>query len=132
MADAARTRRSVVRTLIFSFAGAAGLRRFLTPTVRPQRPATVSVATTDVPMNGALVLANHRCAVVRRPTGAFAVDLTCAHLACMVTATPDGFVCPCHGSRYDQDGRVLEGPTSKPLTRLALEERDGIISVFRA
>jgi len=31
--------------------------------------------------------------------------------------------CSCHGSRFDVDGNVLEGPAVKPLT--AVETHDG-------
>ena len=50
-----------------------------------------------------------------------AYSLTCTHLGCMVEDDGEGFACPCHGSRYDRDGAVLEGPAKKPLHRLRVE-----------
>lgn len=32
----------------------------------------------------------------------------CTHLGCIPTAAPGGFVCPCHGSRFDWAGRVAK------------------------
>ena len=47
--------------------------------------------------------------------GLHAVSLTCTHLGCVVEYTQRGFHCPCHGSRYDREGRVLKGPAPRPL-----------------
>ena len=38
-----------------------------------------------------------------------AIDAVCSHESCTVTgAEGTAYVCPCHGSRYDRNGRVLE------------------------
>ena len=44
----------------------------------------------------------------------------CTHLGCTFPWNPNDnqFQCPCHGSRYDPDGRVVRGPAPLPL-RLA-------------
>jgi len=33
----------------------------------------------------------------------------------------ESFSCPCHGSLFDQDGIVLKGPATKPLSELEVE-----------
>lgn len=46
-----------------------------------------------------------------------AVSLRCTHLGCLVrwNAAERSWDCPCHGSRFDVDGTVLEGPAVHPL-----------------
>ena len=48
------------------------------------------------------------------------LDPTCPHLRCIVhwNAAHKTFDCPCHGSRFDTDGNVLEGPSLSGLVRL--------------
>jgi menaquinol-cytochrome c reductase iron-sulfur subunit len=43
----------------------------------------------------------------------------CTHLGCAYhwDATKAEFVCPCHGSDFAVDGRVLSGPAPRPLDR---------------
>lgn len=49
--------------------------------------------------------------------GMHAVSLRCTHLGCLVrfNAAERSWDCPCHGSRFDVDGAVLEGPAVRPL-----------------
>lgn len=47
---------------------------------------------------------------------------TCTHLGCEVKYQAGEWICPCHGSRYGEDGRLLQGPAAKPLRRLKVEE----------
>jgi nitrite reductase/ring-hydroxylating ferredoxin subunit len=50
-----------------------------------------------------------------------ALSPICTHLGCTVEIEPSRLVCPCHGSNYDREGRVLRGPAERPLTRYAAE-----------
>lgn len=47
----------------------------------------------------------------------YAINPTCTHLGCTVDwkADQNQFVCPCHGSRYDNQGRVVHGPAQRSL-----------------
>lgn len=46
----------------------------------------------------------------------------CTHLGCRLDRVIDGaVVCPCHGSRFDEQGRVLNGPAAKPLQPLQVQ-----------
>jgi Rieske Fe-S protein len=46
-----------------------------------------------------------------------AVSPLCGHLGCVVSwnTVERTWDCPCHGSRYDMDGRAIQGPTVKDL-----------------
>jgi Rieske Fe-S protein len=48
-----------------------------------------------------------------------AVSVRCTHLGCLLrfNAAEHSWDCPCHGSRFDVDGDVLEGPATLPLER---------------
>src|SRR4051794_16711859 len=48
-----------------------------------------------------------------------AVSLRCTHMGCLLrfNAAERSWDCPCHGSRFDVDGTVLEGPAVTPLER---------------
>ena len=44
-----------------------------------------------------------------------ALSARCTHSGCVVPA--GGAACPCHGSRFDLTGAVLQGPATTPLAR---------------
>ena len=52
----------------------------------------------------------------------YAINSTCAHLGCTVAwkSEQNRFVCPCHGSQYDSQGRVVHGPARRNLGLLTV------------
>ena len=56
-----------------------------------------------------------RVCIVREGNRLAAISTTCTHLGCIVGVATTGFACPCHGSRFDQDGNVTGGPAPRPL-----------------
>jgi glycine/D-amino acid oxidase-like deaminating enzyme/nitrite reductase/ring-hydroxylating ferredoxin subunit len=48
------------------------------------------------------------------------VSAVCTHLECLVSwnAVERSWDCPCHGSRFDVDGNVLNGPAVAPLENM--------------
>ncbi|GGV30822.1 FAD-dependent oxidoreductase [Streptomyces griseoflavus] len=75
------------------------------------------------PGEGAVVRVDGgRLAVYRDDDGNLhAVSARCTHLGCLVdfNAAERAWECPCHGSRFDTDGKVVQGPATRPL-----EQRD--------
>lgn len=49
--------------------------------------------------------------------GFAAVSSVCTHRGCTVDLGGPGLACPCHGSQYDREGRVMRGPASRALAR---------------
>ena len=68
-----------------------------------------------------VVVDGERVAAYRDETGTVhAVSPICGHLGCMVTwnSAETTWDCPCHGSRYDYEGRAIQGPTVRDLEKL--------------
>lgn len=134
MAETARTRRSALQAIGLALAGAAGLWRFLTPRPGPRGRSAermISLAESEIPADGALVLPQSGIAVVRVGAALLALDLACTHLGCTVTATESGFACPCHGSRFSSAGAVTAGPAPRPLRQLEVTVEGGVVRVCR-
>ncbi len=71
--------------------------------------------------------------VVRNPDNInlSAVNPTCTHQGCTVEWKTDTkiFACPCHGSKFSPNGKVLEGPAKKPLETFRAKEENGLVLV---
>ena len=126
MATVRQSRRQFLVTLtaLAAACGAVmGVGRFLSPRVKGGK-TLFTVAAAEVPRSGALVYREARVVIIREREELYALSLLCTHLGCTVTVTPTDLLCPCHGSVYDRQGRVLKGPATRPLTRYRVE-REG-------
>lgn len=74
------------------------------------------------PDEGALVrIDGKKTGAYRDPQGELhLVDATCTHMGCEVkwNNADRTWDCPCHGSRFDYRGEVIEGPAAKPLAKV--------------
>lgn len=88
-------------------------RTYKTNNKPPKEPGSASVMS----INGT------RCGVYRREDNSLAaVELTCTHVGCGMYFNPleKTWDCPCHGSRFDVDGNVIEGPAQTSLNKVKL------------
>lgn len=110
-------------TLAIGFGGLLLGKKYFTPRHRSQQ-RQLSLQKSELPADGALVYRQARLAVVNNGGAPYAVSLVCTHLGCTVSVTPEDFVCPCHGSRFDLEGKVLHGPADRPLPRYPVRVTD--------
>ncbi len=69
-----------------------------------------------------------KLALYRDPGGNLhALSAICPHMKCIVrfNALERSWDCPCHGSRFDVQGAVIDGPAISALERLTLDDAAG-------
>lgn len=60
--------------------------------------------------------------VIHKNNKSHVLSSKCSHLGCTINKTEnDKLLCPCHGSEYDLDGKVLKGPAYKNLETISAE-----------
>lgn len=92
-------------------------------------PAEVLAKTADVPVGGGVVVGE--VVLTQASAGAFqGFSSTCTHAGCTLNEVADGTInCPCHGSRFNLDGSVANGPATKPLQAKAVTvQGDSIVA----
>ena len=103
---------------------------------RQARPPEVPIARVDAIPVGGVELFNYPeghdpCILVRADAESFlAYDQKCTHLSCAVVPEVEKgqLHCPCHNGHFDLlSGRAISGPPRRPLSRIVLEVRDGVI-----
>lgn len=96
--------------------GLGGLIRFLDFQSEPAPKTDFDIGlATDYPLDSRTVVPDVPALLIHDQGGFTALSLICTHLGCTVQQNTDGLTCPCHGSRYDEKGNVLQGPAVKPL-----------------
>jgi len=76
--------------------------------------------------------ADDRLVVLRtREGGVVALSMKCTHWGCDVDwyEEEQRFVCPCHGSRFDTEGVVHEGPADEPLRRFPVIDEGDVVYI---
>ena len=60
-----------------------------------------------------------------------AVSLLCTHQGCSVDwkKSSNSLYCPCHGSEFAADGKVINGPAQSPLSTFEVKEENQSILV---
>jgi cytochrome b6-f complex iron-sulfur subunit len=84
----------------------------------------------DFPPASVTFVSERRLFVFNTPEGFYAISAVCSHLGCNVNhEAGKGFACPCHGSTFEEDGRVRTGPAAWPLPRfpVSLSRRGELI-----
>jgi cytochrome b6-f complex iron-sulfur subunit len=114
--------------------GVGGLIRFLSFEPDPPPPQQFDVGLSgNYPVGSHTVLQAIPAILIHADDGFHALSLTCPHLGCTVEAKPDEFICPCHGSRYDKNGKLLEGPATKGLSPLRVEvTQNGKLIIYKS
>jgi Rieske Fe-S protein len=108
------------------------------PKRSPEPTGTAIAKVADIPPGQALNFnwptETDPAVLVHLPEGGFvAYDRRCTHLLCPVLWDPqaDQLVCPCHDGHFNaRTGEVLYGPPRRPLPRIDLAERNGVIYVL--
>ena len=133
--DASRRRFVAVAGGAGVVAGALGLLGALARSVLPdviyEAPRRFPVGRpSDFPPASVTFVSERRLFVFNTTDGFYAISAVCSHLGCNVTHEPGkGFACPCHGSAFEEDGRVRKGPAAWPLPRfgMALSRRGELV-----
>ena len=102
--------------------GLGGLFRFLSAVIEPAPKTEFDLGSaSNYPLGSRTVISEVPALLIHAESGFSALSLVCTHLGCTVEEKDDGFACPCHGSLYAKDGRLLRGPAVQRLPILRIE-----------
>jgi cytochrome b6-f complex iron-sulfur subunit len=136
--DKSLSRRSFLSWLVKgSLAGSAllglgALGRFISFQNEENPPSQYDLGpATNYPIDSRIPALVAQAIVIHNEQGFSALSLVCPHLGCRVNVTSDGFACPCHGSRFQPDGSLRNGPASRPMAFLRVEvNADGHLILY--
>ena len=103
---------------LYLAAFSAAVLKFFWPQVSNRPERSVQVGYPDDFRSGQVVyLPDRKLFIARNDNGFLALSARCTHLGCMVVWNRDHqmFLCPCHGGKFDAEGRNMEGPPPRPL-----------------
>jgi Rieske Fe-S protein len=111
----------------------AAVLKFFWPRVSSRPARSVRVGFPEDFRPGQVVyLRGQKIFIVRDQEGFLSFSARCTHLGCLVVWNRDHrmFLCPCHGGKFDAEGRNVEGPPPRPLDQLTLRlDENGFLVV---
>ena len=111
-------RRSLVKSLVCALC-VAGLGGCRPKSGTAARKGKVRLGQAGSLKSGINLFSIERLAVIKENTELRAISLVCTHQNCLIRLNDSSqtgrYVCACHGSRFDEQGRVLNGPASSDL-----------------
>ena len=128
-------------SIIFAIGSALGVGAFFAPLIRyvyPVLKGTVYekqkiAAVTDVTADGVRFdYQDIPSMLIQKKDKSFAAfSLVCTHLGCIVKweSANDIFHCPCHGGKFNENGKNISGPPPSPLTEWNTQVEAGQIYV---
>ena len=116
---------------LFIVGSIVGMARLPKPRVLPEASSRFRAGMpADFPPGTTKIITEHSVRISATQEGVAAMSMVCTHLGCIVRETSTGFSCPCHGSKFDQDGKVTGGPAPRPLLWFAVSQAaDGSLEV---
>ncbi|OIR18944.1 cytochrome b6-f complex iron-sulfur subunit [mine drainage metagenome] len=97
-------------------ASSAAAVRFLVPNVLYEPSAQFKAGKPGDYADGSITfLEAERCFLLRKGNTFRCMSAVCTHLGCTINETKTGYHCPCHGSVFNEDGKVVGGPAPRPL-----------------
>lgn len=149
----------VLGATVASVFGTAKILQFMFPGATQEEPQAfkVNVDPASITVGNPLQITAKRTSIVRDDGGLYAVYLVCTHLGCTPNYTttvtqgtgvadavasargergsagqPNGWACPCHGSRYFIDSTNFYGPAPRPMDWVSVQYApDGFLVVDR-
>ena len=103
--------------------GAALTYQYFSPNVLFEPSTTFRAGNPDLyPVNSVTFLQEQQVYIVRTSGGFFAVSAVCTHLGCVTQWKPEAnmIACPCHGSKFEPNGKKIEGPAPRPLPHFSV------------
>jgi glycine/D-amino acid oxidase-like deaminating enzyme/nitrite reductase/ring-hydroxylating ferredoxin subunit len=116
--DATRLRSTSTSSALYRENADAVGRHLIGDRLKTRKPP--AAATLAAGEGGIVELDGTKVAAFRAEDGTLtALSPVCRHVGCLVTfnTAEHTWDCPCHGSRYTVQGKVIQGPTTKDLDR---------------
>jgi cytochrome b6-f complex iron-sulfur subunit len=106
---------------------------YSSPNVLFEPPTTFRAGSLDdYPVNSVTYVQDQQVYIVRTEKGLWAMTAVCTHLGCITQWKPESnqIACPCHGSKFERDGKVQAGPAPRALPHFAVRlTADGALEV---